>query len=1615
MRKIFVWLIIVIFFVTPKGKGQCGHFLGGDKVVVACTNPFSIDFNDLFVTNATLQLVSLDPKDVIQGVNGIDTVISYVSKTQVFATATNGCTDVATVRTVYARHPIPALGPDKIINVCPGIKTDLTLLYNTGLLAANWNTTVPENAGSGVYTLVVTNLDGCSDEAIVTINELTKPDGGRDTTIVRRFEDKTNLNNFVNLNGLTPSWNIADPTQAGEGNYNVVVINIDGCLDTVFINIENHPKPNLGPDKKICSNQSVDLTELFDTTGLVVNYGTSNPHAVGPGSYRIIATNSFNSKDTVVIEVLNNNMAELGLHTVQKCANEYISLTTYFDLTGLQATWSVSDPERVYDPGIYSVVATNQLGCKKTGTVVVELNAIPFIHDTVVTICGNNKYDLTTLFNTSAYMQVNWTAPDPTAAEPGDYSLSFFDEFGCTYVINVRVISYTVTTPPLDLCIFNTGNSAFSTNQIRTVVVDKDNQIWAGLDGGGLYNFSRGASGGCVGTWRKYSQFSSIATYKDLIAVDQDSLCQCSSGDIGVWAGSTGHSGIQAITGGVYHFKDNNFTAQRFGSIDDITSNGKLSSRFVNSLALGANGKLYAALGQSQRTSNASILEGGVYEIVLSGNDSNFTTTPNIVLPETDIRVTCAGTRGNEVWFAVDRSCLENGGCFPGYIIKYNTGVNAQTGAIRNPLPFTSDGNTVVIKSIFTDSSSRTFVGMSSGKGIAVYDAFNNWHFITSTNSLFPNGASVNFNAITQINGEIWIGTNKGLLVYNGFGDFNDCDSYKLYTTEQNLPSNNVTDIAYDVSRFEVWIATDAGLCLTAKSNAVTGTILDVSCGKYDDIQGALNRMPVSGAKVSLRESDGTLIDQVITGVDGSFILENGEVNKKYKVTVEYKNKYKFEYKDILSDRFLGDILIPDSLIRELKLFLPLLAKKKYDYSVFGISQRDSIEAKGYDTTAFSHAYRVFLDSVISDFHVKRVEDLASFYATTACMYNHGNASNDMFVQMINSWVEVAKLALKALGISEKLSLEKLDSKGSLGVSKDYAMSDLTKAQVKKFDTYFSAIENVYKRAAEKYITDPETKKYIDYGITGFKKVKEFCVSAAEKGLTGNFQMILDQIVGDFTSYMVKQIGVVQYERFCNERHAGFIQRMADKTAAHSNFFRYEKAYNSIYSLTAAATAAQNSRNKKLADSVLYHNTAISMLKSAGETLEEINSYSQLLALLAAASVVGAELAPLFELVAAATEAAKVFSTISVAGYSLKAYNNIDDMSDFVEPQSGFPLVRRQVPVAQPIQMIELSFAISPELLNEKTIYNQRLNEFKSVVNVAYDSTQFSNKLKALLSQKTNFERALDKNIVQFFPYSGYAMNNVEGFERNFAVVIDSFAILQQQHTFALISQIQAYMLDTIRSRRVPRINTLVDKLKLFNDSVVSGLVVVKNQLDGVMFPLRPYLEQDSFKMYFNNQVNTNGKSIHSLMNSGNTAIHNLSLKITPPNNGFSLLSPDSIFIGTLQPGQRKNFEVLFKAPAYDTLGSYSVSVKSNSSEVLMLNTLLMTRTAPQSTDYVTVKNGVWSDSAIWSGGVVPPAGANVVINHFVFLDKNAECKSFKIKPFGYIIVNPSVRLSIIK
>src|SRR5688572_115102 len=116
MKKIFTLGLLI--FISQNLIAQCSNFLGGDRSVMPCSNPFTINFGEVFVgTNpllngATFQSTLLEPTDIKPGQNGApDTTIHLTSKVRVVATATNGCTDVAIVRVLVRREPLPNLGP----------------------------------------------------------------------------------------------------------------------------------------------------------------------------------------------------------------------------------------------------------------------------------------------------------------------------------------------------------------------------------------------------------------------------------------------------------------------------------------------------------------------------------------------------------------------------------------------------------------------------------------------------------------------------------------------------------------------------------------------------------------------------------------------------------------------------------------------------------------------------------------------------------------------------------------------------------------------------------------------------------------------------------------------------------------------------------------------------------------------------------------------------------------------------------------------------------------------------------------------------------------------------------------------------------------------------------------------------------------------------------------------------------------------------------------------------------------------------------------------------------------------------------------------------------------
>lgn len=75
------------------------------------------------------------------------------------------------------------------------------------------------------------------DTVRITVNP--KPNLGPDTLIYHNcYLDTTNLLSLYNTVGLSTTWNIATPTIAAPGNYQLIATTVAGCADTAFVDIK---------------------------------------------------------------------------------------------------------------------------------------------------------------------------------------------------------------------------------------------------------------------------------------------------------------------------------------------------------------------------------------------------------------------------------------------------------------------------------------------------------------------------------------------------------------------------------------------------------------------------------------------------------------------------------------------------------------------------------------------------------------------------------------------------------------------------------------------------------------------------------------------------------------------------------------------------------------------------------------------------------------------------------------------------------------------------------------------------------------------------------------------------------------------------------------------------------------------------------------------------------------------------------------------------------------------------------------------------------------------------------------------------------------------------------
>ncbi len=355
--------------------------LGADQAVAICSND-DLDLTSLFATAGMTQEWTNSGTPV-----PTPTAVNAAGTYQLVASSTGACSDTALV--VVSLNAAPALGADANAALCSGGSLDLTALFSTTGLSTEWNlngtvVAAPDAVdAAGLYTLVATNADGCSDEATVLVAVSPSPELGPDQNITRCAGESVDLFALYPPGTGTAMWSlngagIAHPNAVNvSGSYSVIITTAAGCTDDATVVLQFNPTPVLGDDQavSICAGDSYDLTALYNTAGLSAVWSYANAPVNDPtavqvaGNYKLVATNTLNCSDVAVVNVGVSTPPSLGPDQVFSiCPWLHVDLTTAFPVIGTNVTYilngeAVLDPTNVTEAGSYMITSVAVSGC----------------------------------------------------------------------------------------------------------------------------------------------------------------------------------------------------------------------------------------------------------------------------------------------------------------------------------------------------------------------------------------------------------------------------------------------------------------------------------------------------------------------------------------------------------------------------------------------------------------------------------------------------------------------------------------------------------------------------------------------------------------------------------------------------------------------------------------------------------------------------------------------------------------------------------------------------------------------------------------------------------------------------------------------------------------------------------------------------------------------------------------------------------------------------------------------------------------------------------------------------------------------------------------------------
>jgi len=343
---------------------------------------------------------------------------------------------------------------------------------------------------SGIYTLTVTDENGCSGTAAATVTINAEPSFALQNVEICDYQAPATL--FGPFGFVAYNWSNGETTQniqvSASGQYCLTVVDINGCDATACANVTINAAPVISlDDVTVCDNgEAVTLTAPAGFASYFWSTGATSQsiQVVASGVYNVTVTDANGCQGSATSVVTINPNPTIALQSVEVC-EEGTPVTVFGPAGFVTYAWSNGGDTQniqVSESGVYSLTVTDINGCQASATATVTVNPEPTISVDDVTLCESDLP--ATLIGPAGFAQYQWSngagSQNITVFQSGVYTLTVVDANGCD-----ATTTATVTVNP---------NPQFGLTNV-TICADDAPAVVDGPSGFDSYQWSNGTNG----------------------------------------------------------------------------------------------------------------------------------------------------------------------------------------------------------------------------------------------------------------------------------------------------------------------------------------------------------------------------------------------------------------------------------------------------------------------------------------------------------------------------------------------------------------------------------------------------------------------------------------------------------------------------------------------------------------------------------------------------------------------------------------------------------------------------------------------------------------------------------------------------------------------------------------------------------------------------------------------------------------------------------------------------------------------------------------------------------------------------------------------------------------